>query len=97
MHIRGTRIEREAEIYATNLANKTECMNTKAQKKIWKNLIRHIVPTDSATWGRKWVLFPKRCFLVSRKLDDGQSKNPSDSECYTSSSEPFRIHQWRPF
>jgi hypothetical protein len=28
MHIRGTRIEREVEIYAVNLANKTKCMST---------------------------------------------------------------------
>jgi hypothetical protein len=28
MHMCGTRIEKEAEIYATNLANKTKCMNT---------------------------------------------------------------------
>jgi hypothetical protein len=31
MHIRGTRIEREVEIYATDLANKTKCMSTCAK------------------------------------------------------------------
>jgi hypothetical protein len=30
--MRGTRIENEVEICATNLANKTECMSTKANK-----------------------------------------------------------------
>jgi hypothetical protein len=34
--MRGTRIEREAEIYATNLANKIKCMTINA--KVWKNL-----------------------------------------------------------
>jgi hypothetical protein len=28
--MRGTRIEKEVEIYATNLANKTKCMSTNA-------------------------------------------------------------------
>jgi hypothetical protein len=30
MHMRETRIEKEVEIYATNLANKTKCMSTNA-------------------------------------------------------------------
>jgi hypothetical protein len=30
MHIRGTRVEMEIEIYATNLANKTKGMSTNA-------------------------------------------------------------------
>jgi hypothetical protein len=30
MHIRGTRIEREVEIYAINLVKKTNSMNTNA-------------------------------------------------------------------
>jgi hypothetical protein len=29
MHIHGTRMEKEIEIYAANLANKTKCMRTK--------------------------------------------------------------------
>jgi hypothetical protein len=29
----GTRIEKEVEIYATNLANKPKCMSTNTQKK----------------------------------------------------------------
>jgi hypothetical protein len=29
--MRGTRIEKEVEIYATNLANKTKCMSTHAK------------------------------------------------------------------
>jgi hypothetical protein len=32
MHMRGTRIEKEVEICATNLANKTKCMSTNAKK-----------------------------------------------------------------
>jgi hypothetical protein len=32
MHMRGTRIEKEAEIYATNLANKTKCLSTSPKK-----------------------------------------------------------------
>jgi hypothetical protein len=30
MYVHGTTIEREVEIHATNLANKTKCMNTSA-------------------------------------------------------------------
>jgi hypothetical protein len=30
--MRGTRIEKEVEICATNLANKTKCMSTNAKK-----------------------------------------------------------------
>jgi hypothetical protein len=33
MHIRGTRTERDVEMYATNLANKIKCMSTNAEKK----------------------------------------------------------------
>jgi hypothetical protein len=32
------------------------------------------------------------CFLVSRILDDGQIRKASNSECYTPSSEPFRMY-----
>jgi hypothetical protein len=32
-HMRGTRIENKVEIYATNLANGTECMSTNAYTK----------------------------------------------------------------
>jgi hypothetical protein len=32
MHMRGTRIEMEVEICATNLANKTKCMSTNVKK-----------------------------------------------------------------
>jgi hypothetical protein len=32
------------------------------------------------------------CFLVSRIPDDGQVLKPTNSECYTPSSEPFRIY-----
>jgi hypothetical protein len=31
--MRGTKLEKEVEIYATNLANKTKCMSTNAKKK----------------------------------------------------------------
>jgi hypothetical protein len=30
MHMRRTRIKKEVEIYATNLANKTKCLSTNA-------------------------------------------------------------------
>jgi hypothetical protein len=53
--MRGTRIEKEVEICATNLANKTKCMS--------KN---------------------------TKKWDDGKVQKPSNSVCYTPSSEPFR-------
>jgi hypothetical protein len=33
----GTRIEKEVEIYATDLANKTKCMSTSTKK--WKNVV----------------------------------------------------------
>jgi hypothetical protein len=32
-HMRGTRIEKEVEICATNLTNKTKCMSTNAKKR----------------------------------------------------------------
>jgi hypothetical protein len=32
------------------------------------------------------------CLLFSRTPDDGKIKDPSNSECYTPSSEPFRIY-----
>jgi hypothetical protein len=32
MHMGRTRIEKEVEIYATNLANKTKCMSANAKK-----------------------------------------------------------------
>jgi hypothetical protein len=32
MHMRGTRTDKEVEICATNLANKTKCMSTNAKK-----------------------------------------------------------------
>jgi hypothetical protein len=35
--MRGTRIEKEVEICATNLANKTKCTSTSAYKKWGKN------------------------------------------------------------
>jgi hypothetical protein len=36
----GTRVEKEVEICATNLANKTKCMNTNAKKwgKIYEDM-----------------------------------------------------------
>jgi hypothetical protein len=38
MHMRGTRIEKGVEICATNLTNKTMCMNTNAKKWEKKNM-----------------------------------------------------------
>jgi hypothetical protein len=32
--MRGTRIEKEVEMYAINLANKTKCMSTYAKRKL---------------------------------------------------------------
>jgi hypothetical protein len=32
MHMSGTAIEKEIEIYATNITNKTKCMSTSAMK-----------------------------------------------------------------
>jgi hypothetical protein len=45
------------------------------------------------TWGWKQIQFPKSCFLwflEYRTMDD--VRNPSNSESYTPSSEPFRIY-----
>jgi hypothetical protein len=36
--MRGTRIEKEVEIYAANLANKTKCMSTNSKK--WKDFVK---------------------------------------------------------
>jgi hypothetical protein len=41
MHRRGTRIEKEEEICATNLANKTKCMSISAKK--WKRICEGII------------------------------------------------------
>jgi hypothetical protein len=38
MHMRGTRIEKEVEICATNLANKTTCISINATK--WKKFVK---------------------------------------------------------
>jgi hypothetical protein len=40
------------------------------------------------------------CFLVSEILDDGKVQKPSNSECYTPSSEPYRTNEkkfWKLF
>jgi hypothetical protein len=47
MHMRETRIEKEVEICATNLANKIKCMNTNAKK--WGENIYAAVTMDSAS------------------------------------------------
>jgi hypothetical protein len=39
--MRGTRIEKEAEISATNLANETKCMSTNDMK--WKTICEHFL------------------------------------------------------
>jgi hypothetical protein len=49
------------------------------------------------TWGRKQIQFPTRCvpsvlFLEHRTMDKVQK--PGNSECYTASSEPFRIYMF---
>jgi hypothetical protein len=38
MHMLGTGKEKEVDIFATNLANKTKCMSTNAKK--WKNFVK---------------------------------------------------------
>jgi hypothetical protein len=38
MHMHGTRIEKEAEICDTNLANETTCMSTNAKE--WKKFVK---------------------------------------------------------
>jgi hypothetical protein len=43
MNMHATRIEGEAEIDATNLANKIKCMTINVKK--WKNLWRHVYMT----------------------------------------------------
>jgi hypothetical protein len=47
--MRGTRIEKEVEIYATNIANKTKCMGTNAKK--GKQFVKTVVSTASAICG----------------------------------------------
>jgi hypothetical protein len=47
--MRGTRIEKVVEIYATDLANKTKCMSTNAKK--WIYFCEDIVSTSSAICG----------------------------------------------
>jgi hypothetical protein len=59
--MRETRIEKEIEIYATNLANKTKCISTNSQKKMevlsleknrefkfWKHFTH--LPLNQAIW-----------------------------------------------
>jgi hypothetical protein len=53
--MRGTRIEGELEIYATNLANKAKCMGTNIKK--WKNLWRYVVSTASTIVKSEAVLY----------------------------------------
>jgi hypothetical protein len=46
------------------------------------------------TWGRKQIQFPKRCFLLYLEFQTiNEVQNPSTSECYTPSSEPFRFYK----
>jgi hypothetical protein len=51
--MRGTRIEKEVEICATNLANKTKCMSTNAKK--WKTFVKTY--RDSSGQGITHVLY----------------------------------------
>jgi hypothetical protein len=52
MHMRETRIEKEVDICVTNLANKTKCMSTNAEK--WENNFwKHVISTTSAICGVK--------------------------------------------
>jgi hypothetical protein len=50
--MRGTGIEKEVEICATNLANKTKCMSTSAKKWGEKN-VKNVVSITSAICGVK--------------------------------------------
>jgi hypothetical protein len=49
--MRGTGIEKEAEICATNITNKTKCMSTHAKK--WGNFVKTCSNTSSAICGVK--------------------------------------------
>jgi hypothetical protein len=49
--MRGTRIEKEVEICATDLANKTKCMNANAKK--WKKFLKTCLSTANTICGVK--------------------------------------------
>jgi hypothetical protein len=60
--MRGTRIEKEIEICATNLAKKTKCMSTSAKK--WRHFCEDVVSIASTICGVKpehWRLKPSGC------------------------------------
>jgi hypothetical protein len=45
------------------------------------------------TWGQKQIQLPKRCILQFFEYRTmGKVQKPSNSECYTPSSEPFKIY-----
>jgi hypothetical protein len=90
MHMRGTGIEKEVEIYATNITNKTKCMNASAKK--WgKNC--EDMSSPPFTRERKQIQFPKRRVFHSLEYRTMEKvQKPDNSVCYTASSEPFRIY-----
>jgi hypothetical protein len=50
-------------------------------------------PPPTFTWGRKQIQYPKRCFLLYLEfLTMDKDQKPSNSECYTPSSERFRFY-----
>jgi hypothetical protein len=48
--MRGTGMEKEVEICATEITDKTKCKSTIAKK--WKNLLRHVVSTTRHLWSK---------------------------------------------
>jgi hypothetical protein len=51
--MRGTGIEKEVEICATNITNKTKCISA------------HAMSSSLFTWERKQIQFPKRRVSIS--------------------------------
>jgi hypothetical protein len=52
------------------------------------------VSSPPYTWGRKQIHFPKHCVFYSLEYRPMEKvQKPSNSLCYTPSSEPFKIHR----
>jgi hypothetical protein len=80
--MRGTEIEKEVEIYATNIANQTKCVSTNAYKngkmfvKAYSALLNRVgVASPPHLWTETDPVSETLCFLVSRIPNDGQSTN----------------------
>jgi hypothetical protein len=57
------------------------------QMKRWR---RHLLNLGPFTWGRKQIQFPKRRVWTPKNTE--WWKKPSNSICYTPSTEPFKIY-----